>query len=290
MRKYFLILCIVLCPIALKAWTYDETRNETSHSAQLRLGADVHWRWKSGLGLELKEDLRFDMVDATALETTSGTTKTLLGPDFNKSYTTLSFSYKHPQFNYLKADAGYTLKLVKKDSTDVNKIMKHRVFFGLTGSYRYDRWSFSLRERVMTEIRMGDSDLHTATGCYEHNKADWYLRSKIGVAYHAVSKPLKPYIWCEVVNTLNANELQRYYSGNNPSNGGRQYIRRVRTAVGVVWRLTKRSSLDFYYRFNYGYDRDINVKPNSQKVILTEERGYQHAIGIAYSFNAGKEK
>lgn len=290
MKQFLPILFLIMFSTGARAWNYSETMNSTSHSAQLRLGADVHWRWKSGLGLSLDEDLRFDMVNSTSLETTAGTTKTLLGPDFNKSYTTLTLSYKHPQFTYLKADAGYALKLMKKDTTAVEKIMRHRVFFGLTGSYRYENWSFSLRERFMTEIRMGDIDYHTATGCYEHNRADWYLRSKIEVAYHAVSKPVKPYIWCELVNTLNANALQQYYAGNNPANGGHQYIRRVCTCIGVVWRLTRRSSLDFYYRFNYGYDRDINVKPKKQTIILTEERGFQHAIGIAYSFNASQDR
>ena len=279
------VLCILYSAHA-HAWNYSETMNSNSQSAQLRVGADVHWRWKSGLGLHLGEDLRFDMVNSTTLETTSGSTKTLLGPDFNKSYTTLSLSYKHPRFTYLKADAGYTLKLMKKDTTAIKEIMRHRLFFSVTGSYRYKNWSFSLRERFMTEIRMDDIDLHTATGCYEHNRADWYLRSKIEVAYHAISKPVKPYLWCEVVNTLNANELQRYYANNDPTNSGHQYIRRVRSAVGVVWRLTRRSSLNFYYRFNYGYDRDVNVKPKKQTIILTEERSFQHAIGIAYSFNA----
>ena len=284
MRRAFLFL--IWLPLSAFAWNYSETMNSTSHSAQMRFGADVHWRWKSGFGMSLDEDLRIDMLNSTTLETTAGKTTTLSGPDFNKSYTTLAFSYKHPRFTWLKADAGYTLKLVKKDTTAVEKIMKHRVFFGLTGSFNYENWSFSLRERAMTEIRMGDIDLHTATGCYEHNRAEWYLRSKIEVAYHAFSKPLKPYIWCELVNTLNANKLQQYYAGNNLVNSGRQYIRRIRSSIGLVWKLTRRSSLDFYYRFNYGYDRDVNVKAKSQKIILTEERSFQHAIGIVYSFNA----
>ena len=284
------LLFLFFLPLYAYGWSFNETRNSTSHSAQLRVGADVHWRWDNGLGLSLDEDLRFDMVNSTALQTTSGTTTALLGPDFNKSYTTIALSYKHPQFKYIKADAGYVLKLMKKDTTAVEKIMRHRVFFGVTGSYRYENWSFSLRERFMTEIRMGDIDQHVATGYYQSNRAEWYLRSKIEVAYHAVSKPLKPYIWCEMVNTLNANPLQQYYANNDPSNGGHQYIRRVRSAIGVEWRLNKRNSLDFCYRFNYGYDRDVNVKPNSQKIILTEERSFQHAIGITYSFNASPGK
>lgn len=281
-------LFLLLFPWPVSAWNYATTQNETSQSVQLRLGAEFSKKWKNGLGLHFEEDLRFDLYESVDLQraTTQGGDSIYTNPaNFDKSYTTLLLSYKHPQFKYLKVDAGYTLKLMNKSSTDVNKIMRHRVFFGLTGSYRYEQWSFSLRERVMTEIRMGDIDLHTATGCYEHNRADWYLRSKLEIAYHAMSKPVKPYIWCEIKNTLNANELQKYYASNDNSNAGRQYINRIRTSVGVVWKLNSQNSLNFYYRFNYGYDRDINVKPTKQTVHLTEERMYQHAIGITYNFD-----
>jgi len=79
-------------------------------------------------------------------------------------------------------------------------------------------------------------------------------------------------------------ELQQKYANNDPTQKGHQYVRRVRSSLGVVWRLTQRSSLDFYYRFNYGYDRDVTLKANSQKLLLTEETSYQHVIGIAYNF------
>ncbi len=280
-------LCVlyILFSLPSYAWDYASTQNEDKHSAQLRMEADFTKKWKNGLSLHFGEDLRFDMVSSTTYETSSATYTSLLGPDFNKSYTTLSLAYKHPHFSYLKADAGYTLKLTKKDSLLVNKIMRHRLFFGITVSYRYENWSFSLRERFMTEIRMGDIDQHYATGYYQNNRADWSLRSKVEVEYHAVSKPLKPYIWCELVNTLNANPLQQYYTNNDPTQNGQQYIRRVRTGIGVVWKLNSVSSLDFYYRFNYGYERDINVKPNKQTIHLTEEREFQHAIGVAYHFS-----
>ena len=286
MRSYRLkvIGVLLLCSIRSFAWDYSSTQNEDKHAAQLRVEASYGKRWKNGLGLHIGEDLRFDMVSNVTTETASSTTTALTGPRFNKSYTTLSLSYRHPRFDYLKGELGYTLKLANKDTLDVKEFMRHRVHFGLTGSYRYENWSFTLRERVQTEIRMDDLDQHTATGYYEDNRANWYLRSRIKVSYHAVSKPVKPYLWCELENTLNANPLQQYYASNNTANTGRQYIRRVWTGVGVVWRLTRRSSLDFYYRFQYGYDRDINVKPKKQTIHLTEERAFVHTLGIAYHF------
>lgn len=278
MRKYFLTWYLVLSPLVLHAWTWSETpTSTTTHSMQMRVGAEFNKKWQNGVGLHFGEDLRFDLFGFT-----NGVNA---GANFNKSYTSVSVSYKDPRFKYLKVDAGYVLKILgTKDWNYVNKWMRHRVFVSLTGSYRYEQWSFSLRERLMSEFRMGDIDLHKATGYYEHNRADLYLRSKAEVAYHSMSKPLKPYIWCEVVNTLNANPLQQKYANNDPTQQGHQYIRRVRTAIGVTWRLNKQNALDFCYRFNYGYDRDVTVKANSQKLLLTEETEFQHAIGIKYNF------
>ena len=183
--------------IGAGAWDYSSTQNEDKHVAQLRVEASYGKKWKNGLALHIGEELRFDMVSNVTTETAKETTSSLIGPRFNKSYTTLSLSYKHPRFSYLKGDLGYALKLTNKDTLDVKEFMRHRVFAGLTGSYRHENWAFSLRERVLTEIRMDDLDQHTATGYYEDNRANWWLRSRLEVAYHAVSKPLKTYLWCE---------------------------------------------------------------------------------------------
>ena len=53
----------------------------------------------------------------------------------------------------------------------------------------------------------------------------------------------------------------------------------------MKWRLTKLSSLDFFYRFQYGYDRDINITKNKGYIQLTEEKSYLHAIGVTYNLD-----
>ena len=63
---------------------------------------------------------------------------------------------------------------------------------------------------------------------------------------------------------------------------GQQFISRVRTQAGVKWRVSRLSSLDFYYRFTYGYDRDINITKNKGNIELTEETLYQHSFGVSY--------
>ena len=46
--------------------------------------------------------------------------------------------------------------------------------------------------------------------------------------------------------------------------------------------MSRLSSLDFYYRFTYGYDRDINITKNKGNIELTEETLYQHSFGVSY--------
>ena len=266
--KRLVILCLLsllLIPSSLWAWEYESQDATTTHSAQIRVGADFNKKWNNGLRLGISEDLRFPMYGVISPADST------FSPSFGRSYTTLSLGYRPIQ--YFKIDAGYTLKILgNKDWTNVNKWMKHRVFVSLVSNYKVGNWSFSLRERFLTEIRMGDIDQHTATGLYEKNRADWQLRSKIGAAYHVFGKPVKPYAWVELINTLNAPELS----------GGKQYIQSVRAQVGTTWRLTAKSSLDFYYRFTYGYDKDVNVRAKKQTITLTEETAYQHAIGVIY--------
>ena len=260
-------------------WTEDGyPATSTVHSVQLRTGAEFTKDFGKGVKLNFGEDLRFDVHNSTT------------GASFSKSYTTLALSYA--PIKNLKLDAGYTMKILGADSTwsaekkaDYNEWLRHRVFFSVTGSYKFERVKVSLRERAMCEMRTDSVNPD------EKAQNAWMLRSKAAVEYTCFAKPLKPYVWVEVVNTLNAPEYQRMYKDNNTANRGMQYINRVRTAVGVVWKIDKSNALDFYYRFNYGYDRDININSKyytagkALKVRLTEERSFQHAIGVAYNLD-----
>ena len=134
-----------------------------------------------------------------------------------------------------------------------------------------DFFKLYLRERVMCEMRTD------SINPLEKNKYKWTLRSKLGANFYVPGKPVKPYVWVELVNTLNAPEYQQ--------KNGHQFITDVRTQAGVKWRVSRNSSLDFYYRFRYGYDRDINITKKKGYIELTEETLFQHAIGITYNFD-----
>ena len=257
-------LFCILYSTAAHAVTYDSQEETTTHSVQMRVGADFTKKWNNGIRLGFEQELRSDVYNSAT------------GAAFRTSFSTLSFAYS--PIEYLKLDAGYTLKINGPMSTwtaakkaDPNEWIRHRVFMSVTGSYKTQYVKFSLRERVLMEARTD------SVNPLEKNQYNWQLRSKLGVEVSIPGQAVKPYTWIEFVNTLNAPEYQR--------KNGRQFVTMIRPQVGVKWRVSKMSSLDFYYRFTYGYDRDINITKNKGYIELTEENLYQHAIGVSYSLD-----
>ena len=264
MRRLSLIGLLITLSLSAFAWEYNSEAANTTHSAQMRFGATFNKKWNNGLRLGVSEELRFDVYNSA------------VGPAFRKSYTTIDLGYK--PIEYVKLDLGYTLKLLGPDSTwsdtkkaDANEWIRHRAFFSVTGSYSFDYAKIYLRERIQMDARTDSVNV------LEQNKIDWVLRSRIGAEALIPGKPVKPYLWLELDNTLNAPEYQQ--------KNGHQFICNVRTQAGVKWRVSRLSSLDFFYRFTYGYDRDINITKKKGYIELTEETLYQHAIGVTYNLD-----
>lgn len=272
--SFFSLLCVV-CLLFLSpnvmAWEYDSYGNTMEQSVETRVGADFSKKWKNGLSLSLSEDVRVCLYDKlSGVNAKDEFVDTVNGPAFNKSYTTVALAYS--PIKYLKFDVGYTLRLLGgKDWSDYNEYLRHRTHIGLTGIYDTHYVKLSLRERLLCDIRTDSVNL------LEKQQYEWLLRSRLAAEFYVPGKPVKPYAWIELENTLNATEYQQ--------KDGHQYISQVRTQAGVKWRLSRRSSLDFYYRFQYGYNRDINITKRKGKIQLTEETSYLHAIGIAYNLD-----
>lgn len=246
-----------LFPYSLYAWDYASEEAITTHSVQLRVGADFNKKWNNGLRLSLSEDLRSDVYNSES------------GAAFRHSFTTLSLGYL--PIEYFKLDVGYTLKITNKETTDANELMRHRVFASVTGIYRNEYVKLYLRERALMEARTD------SVNPLEKKRYNWQLRSKIGAEFPIMGQPVKPYLWAEIINTLNAPEYQQL--------NGHQFITIARTQAGVKWRISRLSSLDFYYRFTYNYNRDINVTKKKGLIELTEETLFQHAIGVTYNLD-----
>ena len=272
--SFFSLLCVV-CLLLLSpnvmAWEYDSYGNTMEQSVEIRVGADFSKKWKNGLSLSLSEDVRVGLYDKlSGVNAKDEFVDTVNGPAFNKSYTTVALAYS--PIKYLKFDVGYTLRLLGgKDWSDYNEYLRHRTHIGLTGIYDTHYVKLSLRERLLCDIRTDSVNL------LEKQQYEWLLRSRLAAEFYVPGKPVKPYAWIELENTLNATEYQQ--------KDGHQYISQVRTQAGVKWRLSRRSSLDFYYRFQYGYNRDINITKRKGYIQLTEETSYLHAIGVTYNLD-----
>lgn len=252
--------------------------NTLSHEVQLRVGAEFTKKFNCGLRLSVSEDMRFDLFNSNPSEYISNAA----GSSFERSYTTLQLAYS--PISYFKIDAGYTMKIYgTKGYDDVNEFMRHRVFFTATGSVKFGIVKLYLRERALCDMRTDSVNLD------EKNRYGWLLKSRLGAEFTINGQPIKPYLWVELVNTLNVPDFQKYYKDNNPTNVGTQYISSVRASAGVKWRLNRRNTLNFYYRFSEDYDRDININKGAYtgkkiKIRLTEERTFLHAIGVTYEF------
>ena len=272
--SFFSLLCVV-CLLLLSpnvmAWEYDSYGNTMEQSVEIRVGADFSKKWKNGLSLSLSEDVRVCLYDKlSGVNAKDEFVDTVNGPAFNKSYTTVALAYS--PIKYLKFDVGYTLRLLGgKDWSDYNEYLRHRLHIGLTGIYDTHYVKLSLRERLLCDIRTDSVNL------LEKQQYEWLLRSRLAAEFYVPGKPVKPYAWIELENTLNATEYQQ--------KDGHQYISQVRTQAGVKWRLSRRSSLDFYYRFQYGYNRDVNITKRKGYIQLTEETSYLHAIGVTYNLD-----
>lgn len=272
--SFFSLLCVV-CLLFLSpnvmAWEYDSYGNTMEQSVEIRVGADFSKKWKNGLSLSLSEDVRVCLYDKlSGVNAKDEFVDTVNGPAFNKSYTTVALAYS--PIKYLKFDVGYTLRLLGgKDWSDYNEYLRHRTHIGLTGIYDTHYVKLSLRERLLCDIRTDSVNL------LEKQQYEWLLRSRLAAEFYVPGKPVKPYAWIELENTLNATEYQQ--------KDGHQYISQVRTQAGVKWRLSRRSSLDFYYRFQYGYNRDVNITKRKGYIQLTEETSYLHAIGMTYNLD-----
>ena len=259
MKKVLLITGISLLSVTTIAQTRIES-DTTQTDMTTRIGFEVNRDLYRGLSLSWEEEARFKN----------------LSTEFDRLYSTLNLGYRIN--DYFKVGAGYTLALIWHDgkkNTNYEKYLdvRHRINLDLIGNYRVGAWKFTLRERPVVTIRTDDPDL------LEKANPQWSLRSKLMAEYSIFGKPLKPYAACELSNTLNAPD---YANGN--------YINRIRTNLGLKWRLDSRSSVDFYYRFDVGTNRDINIDYKKDDVTIkavyvTNERDYTHILGVAYTFD-----
>lgn len=225
--------------------------------------------------------------------------------------TGITLSYKNKKVPFLKADIGYstmsmyglgeeTIKyetlgdgnyelddngrpIPKHKNVDAPYwYTRHRATASLTGSFKWGRFKFSLRERYQFTHRMRsycdrtrwyynpfheiipgteeyfldelpESDEYSYMTDEKKAKSDHKLRSRLSVSYDIKKCPLEPYLEIEVYNQLdNAFAYDK-----------------IRYTVGTEYKINKQNKLKLYYRYQDYADID-------------EVSG--HVLGLGYAF------
>jgi hypothetical protein len=262
MKRFFPLILTIL-PLALFAQTITETETHTS-TPEVHLFATFVKSFVHGLSLTFEEEIR--------------------SAPSHRSHTTVGLTYA--PIKYLSVYAAYTLKLYGDQGwTDVDKYLRHRANLLVTGQVKLGQWSLSLREGVMLDARCDEVDSR------EKNAVDFTLRSRLQAVYSIPETPLGIVGKFEVLNTLNApvaylnsiaNRQSPIANSQSPSYG--QYISELRPELGLQWKINKQHSLTLSYRYNYMYDRGINVDDTTGDISLTNKYTTKHLILLAYKF------
>jgi hypothetical protein len=218
--------------------------------------------------------------------------------------TGISLSYKNKKIPFLKADIGYstmsmyglgetTIKYQENEDGElVPKHMnvdapywytRHRATASLTGSVKWGRFKFSLRERYQFTHRMGaycererwyynslhekfpndvdeyliiddpESDRYSYMTDEKKPKSDHKLRSRLAVSYDIKDCAFEPFAEVEVYN-----QLDKAFAYD-----------KVRYTIGTEYKINKEHKVKVYYRYQDYADVD-------------EVSG--HVLGLGYAF------
>ncbi len=267
MKRFLLVLLPVmaLCVFPVKAQEIKSADTTRTNAVEIRVGAEFHKHFnRANLTLSLSEQIRSRVYETDA------------DAYFRRSYTTLQLMWA--PVPYIKIGTGYTLRLFgDKGWSDPNEFLRHRPFVVVIGQYKVGQWKLSLREKL--DINCRTDSINTD----EKPLVDLTLRHRLQVEYGFFSKPIKLYANTELKNTLN--RPTEYLNAADASGNFGQYLCNVRAYLGIRWRIDKLNSLDFAYRFDYSYERDINITRNKGKIELTHMYGYTHALVLTYKLD-----
>ena len=168
----------------------------------------------------------------------------------------------------VKLSAGYTYihQRVETEITKKGNIIpaywqpKHRFVFDVTGSYDWNRFSFSLRERYQMTHRteqyvakFDDDGVTPKSDELIEANTKHVLRSRLEAEYKIKKSKFTPFASFEIYNSL--------------TNGFE--CKKTRYTIGSDYKLNKHNTLSLYYRYINKDDQD-------------EKSG--HIIGLGYKF------
>lgn len=155
----------------------------------------------------------------------------------------VGLSYK--PWDFLKVGGEYVY--IRYNHTRRGWETGHRYNIYAAGSYKWNRFTLSLRERYQHTYRKGVPATNTSA-----NPKD-ILRSRLQLAYRLKQSAFQPYASMELFHRL-----------NDPQDNG---LDKIRYTLGLEYELNKRSTFNMYYRYQTVRDDDSDL----------------HILGIGYS-------
>ena len=156
--------------------------------------------------------------------------------------------------NYVKLGVGYELIAKHKVKQD-EYVFRNRFRVQATGSYKYARFTASLRTRMQltlmeTEGPRGD--------LFESDSYKWVWRNRFGLKYDIRKTPFSPYVNWELFHHLFSGSAPGYYQN--------------RFGVGTEYKFNKRHTVEIGYK----HVTEIDLKKKYKNNILQ--------IGYTFSF------
>ena len=170
--------------------------------------------------------------------------------------------------SFLKADGGYTFinshrpgEMTKKGNYVSDYWSpRHRMYLSLTGKLNWQHFEFSLRERYQYTYRTSrfvskyDGDDGSQKADEEiTGKGKNVLRSRLQAEWNIKKSRFAPYASCELYHSMSDSWA----------------LDKTRWTLGTGYKINKKNSLDFFYRYQNHADDD-------------ETNG--HVVGAGYTF------
>jgi len=259
MRKisYILTVLLLVC-VTAKGQTSPV---DGGYGLYTRTSLGIDWKLAKKFHLEAKYELR--------------TEDRLSGIERHQLSTGLSYS----PVKHLDIGAGYCF--IGHFDNDKKFKPSHRLFFDVSGSYRFGAWKLNLRERIQGTYK--DYDFN------EYQKTPFLveLKSRLKLSYKGLIH-LEPYVYAELRNCFNDPSFSADYNESTGKYSNYQFtgytdanINRLRGALGLEWKINSRHSLDIKFMTDWCRSKEIDTNEEGTKL---KSFAWEHAMKSSLSF------
>ena len=260
-----LISVILLAAAAAYGLKAQETVNALTSDLRTRTSVGLDWKIAKGFHLEADYELR----TGSALSS------------LDRHQATVGLSYKITP--WLKAGASYTYIYHHRTS---DWTPRHRLSTDLTFSWKSGDWRFSVKEQLRLTHKT-----ESLNYCQEVANP-LTLKSRFKVQYKGF-KNIEPYAFLEARNIFNDPSCTATWSTTSQAYADYKftgynhcYFNRGRAALGMEWKLSRNSAIDFCAMADYCYDKQLDVdKTHTYLKSYTWDQALNGILSVSYKFS-----